>query len=259
MLKKKLFFMIAVLPAFLASPWVYSLDGREIMQQVRDVKTPAYTHALVRLDLIESNGSTESRVLEQWSRDKDGLTSSVMIFRSPASVKDTRFLQVQNRDRPDDKWIYLPGLRTTRRIAASEGGKSFMGTDASYDDMSTRELDEDTHELLSEKTVNGYECWEVKSTPKTASSSEYAYRVVYVDKKTLIPVKGLMYDKKGNLYKEMAVEEIKTIGAYNIPVSNLIKNVQTGHSTRMLITNIEVDKPVSDNVFTQNFLNTGRL
>ncbi len=237
----------------------FSLDGREIIQSVRDKKSPTYTHALVRMDLIESNGSTETRVVEQWGKEKDNLSSSVMIFRSPASVKDTRFLQVENKDRADDKWIYLPALRTTRRIAASEGSKSFMGTDASYDDMSTREVDEDTHELLSEKTVNTFDCWEIKSTPKAASSSEYSYRVVYIDKKTLVPVRSLMYDKKGNLYKEMTVEEIKNVSGYDIPITSLLKNVQTGHSTRMVITNIELDKPVSDNVFTQNFLNTGRI
>jgi hypothetical protein len=41
-------------------------------------------------------------------------------------------------------------------------------------------------------------------------------------------------------------------------VDNL-KNVQTGHSTKLSVTKIEIDKPLSDKLFTSNFLNTGRL
>ncbi|AEE16328.1 outer membrane lipoprotein-sorting protein [Treponema brennaborense] len=251
--------MLAACAALVMGAAVFALDGREIMQKVDDVAEPSYTHTLVKMDLIEANGTTESRVLEEWGRSKDGLASVVMIFKSPASVKDTRFLQIQNEGRDDDKWIYLPALRSTRRIASSEGSKSFMGTDATYDDMSSRDVDADTHTLLGDKSVNGYDCWEVKSEPKDTASSQYLYRVSCIDKATLLPVYTEMFDKKGNLVKVLTVEKIQNVGGYNIPMSNLLKNVQTGHSTRMAITNIEVDKAVPDKVFTQNFLNTGRL
>ncbi|ULQ60788.1 outer membrane lipoprotein-sorting protein [Brucepastera parasyntrophica] len=248
--------VMAAFPLFAGEAEV--TDGRAVIKKSHDAPSPSYTHTLVRMELIEQNGNTETRVVEEWGKEKDGLKSTVMVFRSPASVKDTRFLQIENKDRADDKWIYLPALRTTRRIAASEGSKPFMGTDASYDDMSSREVDDDSHELLSEKKANGYDCWEVRSTPKDPSSSEYSYRIVCIDKETLLPVYSQMFDKKGRLLKELTVENIRKVQEYNIPVSSLLKNIQSGHSTRMVITNIEVDKPVSDSVFTQNFLNTGR-
>lgn len=237
----------------------FSIDGRTVMQMADDVKEPQYSHTLVKMDLIEANGTTETRVVEEWGKNENNLSSVVIVFRSPASVKDTRFLQVQNEGRDDDKWIYLPALRNTRRIAASEGSKSFMGTDATYDDMSSRDVDDDTHELLEEKKVNGYDCYVVKSTPVNPDDSQYQYRITSIDKETLIPVFVQMYDKKGKLLKELTVEKIQNVGGYNTPMSNYLKNVQTGHATRMVITNIEVDKPVPDKVFTQNFLNTGRL
>ena len=249
----------AVLCAFAVSQAAFAIDGREVMQMVRDVKKPTYTHTLVQMDLIDKNGQTESRVIEEYSKSENGGSSVVIIFRSPASVRDTRFLQVQNKGRSDDQWIYLPALRNTRRIAASEGDKSFMGTDATYDDMGSRELDEDTHELIEEKNVNGYDCYVVKSTPVDPKSSQYMYRVVSVDKATLLPVFTQMYDKKGALLKELTVEQIRNVDGYDTPIVTTLKNVQTEHSTRITITNMEVDKPVPDKVFTQNFLSTGRI
>jgi len=236
----------------------FAEDGRSIMQKVLDVKEPDFTHSLVKMDLIEKGGATESRTVEEYGREKDGLESAVMIFRSPASVKDTRFLQVENKNAPDDKWIYLPSLRSTRRVASSEGSKSFMGTDATYDDLTTRTIDQDTHELLKEESKNGYDCYNIKSTPVDKSTSQYAYRITWIDKKTLLPIYTEMYDKNDKLVKKLTVEKIEQIQGYNIPTSDLLENVQTGHSTRLAITKIEVNKALPDRVFTQSFLNTGK-
>jgi outer membrane lipoprotein-sorting protein len=238
----------------------FAIDGREVMQNVYDLKKPKFSHSAVKMDLIDKGGAVESRQIEEWGKDEDGLTSMVMSFYTPASVKDTRFLQVENRDKDDDKWIYLPALRSTRRIASSDGEKSFMGTDATYDDMSTREVDQDNHELVAEKTVGAYECYVVKSVAKDAADSQYAYRLSYVDKKTWVPVQVEMFDKKGgDLLKVLKVEKLENVGGYWITMDTSMKNVKTGHSTRITIMKIEVDKALSPKLFTPAFLNTGRL
>ena len=38
-----------------------------------------------------------------------------------------------------------------------------------------------------------------------------------------------------------------------------MKNVQTGHSTRLIIQQLKLDSKVPESVFTQNFLNTGKI
>lgn len=241
---------------------LFAIDGKTVIQGTLDVKEPAYSHSLVRMDLIEKDGSTESRVVEEYGRNKDDLTDIVMIFKSPASVKDTRFLQKQNANTADDKWIYLPALKSTRRVASSEGSKSFMGTDATYDDMNTRNIDDDAHELIAEESKAAgnttYDCYKVKSTPVNASSSQYSFKMIWVDKKTMLPVYTEMYDKKGSLLKILTVESIQNVNGYDTPMVDFLQNVQTGHSTRLVITNIEVDKTIPDRVFTSNFLNTGK-
>lgn len=239
---------------------LFALDGKQIMENARDVKEPLFSHAAVKMDLIGKSGDVETRMVEEWGRDKNDLKTVVMVFHSPASVKDTRFLQAENKDRDDDKWIYLPALRSTRRIASSDGDKSFMGTDATYDDMSTREVDRDVHELTGEKTVGPWDCYVVKSASKDPSDSQYLFRVNYIDKKTWVPVMVEMYDKKGgDLLKVLTVEKLEEIKGYWIAMSALMKNVKSGHSTRISITKIEIDKPIDDRLFSTNFLNTGRL
>ena len=223
--------------------------GKEIMKRAEDKKSPSFTQSMVLMELKDKSGSTDTRQVVQYGKDDGKKTSVVMDFKGPSSVKDTRFLQITNDNAPDDKWIYLPALKSVRRVNSSEGSKSFMGTDATYDDLSSRKLEEDEHEFLREETYtvsNGtsYECNVVKNTP--------------IDKKTDCPVHSEMYDKNGKLIKTLDVLKIENINGYDVPMENILKNVQNGHSTSLKILKIAVDKPIPERVFTQQFLSTGK-
>ena len=73
-----------------------------------------------------------------------------------------------------------------------------------------------------------------------------------------------MYDKKGKLLKTLTLEKLEkktgeTGKVYDIPTQEYMKNVQTGHSTRLIILQLKLDSAVPESVFTQNFLNTGKI
>lgn len=237
---------------------LFATTGTEIMQKVLDNPEPEFSHSAVKMELIDASGETQTRLMEEWGKDENDLVSSVIIFRSPSTVKNTRFLQVQNEGSSDSKWIYLPALRTVRRIASSEGSKSFMGSDATYNDLETRDLDWDIHEYLGDKTINGYDCFMVKSTAKDSDDSQYSYRISYIDNNSYVPVRVEMFDKTENLYKVLDVNKLQQIDNYWIPMVNTMENVQSGHSTVLTILKIEVDTPLSDKIFTSSFLKTGR-
>jgi hypothetical protein len=232
--------------------------GDEIMQRTHDVAKPDYSRSQVQMVLTEKNGTTEQRNVMQYGCNKNGITKAVLVFLSPANIKDTRFLQIENKTSADDKWIYLPALKNTRRVNSSEGSKSFMGTDATYDDLSTRQMDEDTHEYIRDETKNGFSCSVVKNTPVDAKSSQYKYRMVWVDKKTDYPVYTELFDKNGDLVKTITVSRIDNIDGFNIPMDNLMVNVQTKHSTAIKILKVDVKTALPDRIFTQDFLNTGK-
>ncbi len=254
---------------------IFAQSAREIVDAALKIKKPSYNHSMVEMDLINKAGNVEEhRLIDELGRHNAETDTSdvVMNFKSSTnkSNQGIKFLQMENKGKDDDKWIYMPSLKTTRRVNSSEGSKSFTGTDASYDDMSTRELDDDLHELLGEENKNGYDCWKIKSTPtaETAGKAQYQYRIQWIDKKTKVPVYVEMYDKKdGTLVKVLTVDSIENIQGYTITTATTLKNVKSGHSTRIAAQknpkspngyNIILDKPIPDSVFTQNYLNTAK-
>ncbi len=268
-MRKRISVLVLTL-VLLMSVNVFAISGHDVMQQAHDRDTGDSMHALMGMDLIDSDGNTNPRTIEAWGvtydQEKD-LAQSVMEFKAPASVKGTRFLQVENDGRDDDKWIYLPALGRVRRIASSDGDSSFVGSDFTYDDMETREVDEDNHKLLREEKLGKYQCYVVESIPKDLEDAQYAKRISWVTKEHLIPVKVEMYSKKtGEVEKLLTVKQniAKVQGIWTI-FSTLMEDKESDHSTKLYIKRsssgapyIEYNKKINPARFTQRFLKTGR-
>lgn len=237
----------------------FALDGTEIAQAAHDVAESKTTHSLVAMTLVDKNGKEDARVVEEYGQKDGDLSKTIMMFKSPASIKNTRFLKSENEGSSDDKWIYFPALKRVRRIASSDGGSSFMGTDFTFDDMESRDVDRDTHELLREENVNGSDCYVVKGQAKDPSDSQYSYRVSYIRKDNFVPIKADLYDKAGDLEKVLEVNNLQQVSGYWTPIKATMTNVQTGHSTTIEVKNIEFDKGVNAKIFSQSFMKSGRI
>lgn len=250
--------IVVGLLAMTASP-LFAITGREVMEKADAVAEPKTSMSRVQMDLVNKNGNVESRIMQEYGRKPEDLKDVVIIFLSPASVKDTRFLQKDKEGGGSDKWIYMPSLRSTRRIAASEGDKSFMGSDATYDDLSDRELDDYEYELLAESETKGqWTTYKVECTPKPTTDSQYSKLITWIDHETYVPVYTEMYDKDGELLKELEVKDLQNINGYWTPMVDELRNVQTGHSTKLTIQQIKTDLNLPARIFTTNFLNTGK-
>lgn len=256
MKKRKYIFILMIM----ISVSLFAKTGKDIVREATDQNEADSTHSLINLKLVEKNGSTGERIIEMFGKKNSKDESmALIIFHSPASVKNTRFLSLENEGRSSDQWIYLPALKRVRRISASEGGKSFMGTDLTYDDMGTRDIDADTHTLKGEEKIDGRICYIVESIPKDPEDSQYSRRVSWIDKDRMIPLKTELYDKDGKLLKILTTGNIKNIQGHWTPMKTTMKNVQTGHYTVIEVKKMVYNEKLPDGIFTSRFLQTGRL
>ena len=258
-----------LLATFIAGSCIFAETATEIIAKSVSLDVPDFSETDMNLELFDKNGKlTESRNLKQYGKYTDELVSTVFNFLSPSTIKGTRFLQAEKKDKTDDKWIYLPSLRTVRRIAPAERQKSFVGLDFSYDDMTLRKVESDTHEMINENVTKKagdttYNCWQIKSTPVKKNDGGYSYRMQYIDKNTYLPVFTEYYDKEGKHLKDYTVRKIQIVtGAsgkkYYIRWINHMVNVQTGHSSICTLLKQTLDEPIADKYFTQNWLYTGK-
>ena len=237
--------------------------GNEIMNKVADFKKPAYSVTDVYMILTDKKGTQDSNGFREYGKEDGSKTYIVMDFKTGTN-KGTRFLQITDDNGPDEKHIYLPALKSVRRVNSSEGSKAFMGSDATYDDLTTRDVSEDEHQYIGEekmKVESGkeYDCYKIKEIPIDKKGTQYNYRMVWVDKETMYPIHTEMFDKNDKLVKVLEVLDIQKISGYDMPMENKLTNVQTGHSTTLKIAKVvALDKEIPARYFTQNFLTTGK-
>ncbi|MDR0706339.1 MAG: outer membrane lipoprotein-sorting protein [Treponema sp.] len=239
---------------------VNAQDAASIVDAARNRITSASMSTRSRMVITAKNGSTTERLIDQYSKDDaQGNTRAVIVFQRPANVAGTRFLTMDNASGGSDRWIYLPSLGKVRRIAASESGGSFMGTDFSYDDISSlsRDTSLDTHTLLREETVNGAACYVIQSVSKD-NSYQYSKTISWIDKSKLLLYKSELYDRRGALLKAMENSEYKDVQGRLTAMQTKVSTIAAGTSTTIYMEIVKYDDPIPEAVFTTAYLETGR-
>lgn len=243
-------------------PWTLGAQesAESIMQKVMDIQAADSSAMDIRLTLIDAKGEARERRIQTLTLTEGGLTNTITVFLSPASVKNTRFLTRERSDGTDDQWIFLPALGRVKRIAASEGGGSFMGSDFTYADMASTTYDtaEATHSLLGEEEVDGRAAFKLRSIPHTTTA--YVQTIIWVDKAHYLPLKVEFYEKDDQtVSKVLTTDDIASIDGRWTTKSVTMSTVATGHSTRIEILQAKYDIPMNSGYFTTTFLETGRL
>lgn len=242
-------------------PWLLAAEetGNSIMQKVMDTQAATSSAMDIRLTLIDSNGEARERRIQTLSITENGLTNTITVFLSPASVKNTRFLTRERSDGNDDQWIYLPALGRVKRIAASEGNGSFMGSDFTYADMASTTYDtqEADHTLSGDAVLLDRQAYIVQSVPRIVSP--YVKTITWVDKESFLPLRVEFYDKDtADPSKVLTTEEVALVDGRWLTRSITMRTLTNNHSTRIEILQAKYDIPMNSGYFTTTFLETGR-
>ena len=252
--------LLSVLSSVLLTS-LFAQTGREIMQNVMNSKKVNSSAMDIKMTLIDRDGETSTRRIQTLILNENDLTKIITLFMEPASVKNTRFLTIENSGRADDQWIYLPALRKVKRIAAGDKDGSFMGSDFSYSDMGTTgsSVDDSTQTVLREEKYNGRNCFVVESIPNAGTDNNYGKYITWVDKLSWLTLKVEFYSKDGRVHiKELNSENITQENGHWFAKKITMETLESGHKTLLDIRQIKYDIPLNPGYFTTIFLETGR-
>ncbi len=253
--------LTVVAVALMATSAVFAQTGRDIMLKADNRPEAKTSQSELTMTLVNKKGKQRVRKLKTYTMEVGNDEKTLMFFEYPGDVKGTGFL-TWNYDeigKDDDKWLYLPAMKKTRRISGSSAKKDyFMGTDFTYDDMGDRNIDEDTHKLLGEEAVNGHKCWKVESTSKDKRDI-FSKKIIWMRQDILIPEKVDFYDRMGKLHRQMVIEKVSKKKNYWVIDKMTMANVQTNHKTIIEFNKMELDIPMDEGKFTVQTLEKGRF
>lgn len=207
--------------------------------------------------VTEKSGKTRSLAFDAKSRrHAPPLGKSVITFSAPADVAGVKFLQIQNDGTDDERFLYTPEQKRSRRIAGSNRTESFMGTDFSYADLDGRDLRQSTSVLKGEESVGKFDCWHVAATPKN-SDAVYSRIELWVRKDNNVPLKQVMFDKKGSPVKTLLAREIQRHGGRWFISASKMTNNTTGRHTELTLDKIERREDIPEASFSVRAMEKG--
>ena len=177
----------------LLAGWVFALTGDELAEKIDQRKTPSDSKVDIIMTLKNKKGKTRSSSLRSITKD-DG-EKQIIWFLSPADDKGVAFLKIEHDDKDDEMRSWLPAFKKIRRISAKKRSDSFMGSDMSYEDMSSRQLDEYTFKIIGQEVYNSTSCYILESVPRVHIRTEYSQHITWGDTSLFLPLKEKSYDK----------------------------------------------------------------
>ncbi len=238
--------------------------GREIMEKYKEQELTNDESAEIHMKLIRSGGRVREREVRMISKTDEEENRKLLIrFLSPADVAGTGFLSIEYSDRDDDNWLYLPALRSVRRIASQDKTDSFVGTDFTYEDFDSEDLDAYDYTFVETETINDTETWKVEAIPTDPEKIEgtvYGKRELWVSKEHAVVVRAKHYDTDDVLIKELRSYDIRQVPGTETwrPYRMVMEDVESGNRTELELTDIEIDQGIPDDYFTQRYLQRGR-
>ncbi|MCP2619808.1 outer membrane lipoprotein-sorting protein [Candidatus Aminicenantes bacterium AC-334-K16] len=227
------------------------LSAQEILKMVdaRSVgeEAPSDLQAKMVMRIIDSRQNEKRRELRVWSKNRPGEDDwRVMKFLSPPDVRGVGFLVLAD----DQMYLYLPEFRRIRRIASHNKSERFMGSDFSYEDLSTGGFARFYQATLLDEDAT---TWHLELVLKAGADKPYPRVELWVDKETHLLHRFLLYDRSGEVWKE-AFQEVSRIGDYWVPVKTTMKDLKAHTKTILTMEEIQVNVGLEEGIFTQRFL-----
>jgi len=251
--------------AFAVSP--DESDPKTIMNAVESRETGDQQSARLQITIQDKAGRQRTRSLQSWMMDFEGGTKQLVLFESPADVRNAGLLSVDYDDgaKSDDQWLYLPSLSKTTRISSSDKSGSFMGTDLTYADMTKKDPNAYEYKMVQQDvTVDGERCWLIEARPLTEKEKKetgYLKTQVWVSKEKLMAVRVKAWVTAGKKMKYTKMGDIKNVDGTWITHKMVVQTKRGGETestSTIAFSNLKLNDPsVTAELFSERKLEQG--
>ena len=188
--------------------------------------------ATLSMTLKAKNGQEAVRELRYKSLETPGDgDKSLTLFDQPKDVEGTTLLTYAHKTVDDDIWLFLPALKRVKRIAGNNKSGPFMGSEFSFEDFGTQEVEKYTYKFLREDKLDGTECLVIERVP-VEKTSGYSRTEAWFDKAEYRLQKIDYYNKGGLFLKTLRASGYKKyLDQFWYPDRYEMVNHDTGRST----------------------------
>lgn len=183
---------------------------------------------------------------------------TLIVFNQPRDVKGTALLTFSHKIGDDDQWMFLPALKRVKRIASRNKSGPFMGSEFSFEDLSSQEVEKYTYKYIKDEILDGQDMFVIERYPVDKNSG-YSRQLAWLDKAEYRTYKVEFYDRKKSLLKTLVFRGYQQyLDQYWRATEMFMENHQTGKSTLLGWKDYQFRTGLQESDFTRNSLKRAR-
>ena len=209
---------------------------------------------IAQMKIIEADGSSKNRDMHIWRMSPNKKEHSLMVrMQSPADLKGTALLAILKDDQ-EDKWIYLPSSKQTRRLTGDKQQGGLLGSEINTEDFEFNHERSVNSKLAKTIEVSGKKYYVVE-IDVNQTSPNYSKILSYVSATDYLPIKSECFDKKGQILKVIDFSDYKKTSQNKWrPGKIKVKNMQNKRSTEITMDQIKLNQNLKASKFTAKAL-----
>jgi Outer membrane lipoprotein-sorting protein len=180
-------------------------------------------------------------------------------FTYPNDIKGTAFLVWEHPEGEDERFLYLPALGRTRRIAGAETQDSFVGSDFTYEDISGREVDDYTYAMVEQDATwtapdgRRVPAWRIESRAKK-TQVRFPRVVSTIRKDNFVVVHADIHNRRDERQKIYEVRHLEVIQSIWTVSDIVMTNTAEQTHTELLVKSARYNSGLTETDFSRREL-----
>ncbi len=240
------------------------VDAGRILRAARDREPSLKVSARIRMTIRRPGEAPRHRTMRSWASRFAGGARTLIIFESPANLRNMGLLTVDyfGTSRADEQWLYMPALGRTSRISSAVRAGSFAGSDFSFADFTLPDPERYEARLVdADATVGDESAWHIAITPRDAATRRetgYERAELWIGKRSLLALRSKAYAARGGATKYIQAAGLRQIEGVWIPQRLVARTVRAGELVSETVLE-QLDISVNDASFDESLFTPSRL
>jgi hypothetical protein len=189
------------------------------------------------------------------TKQLDGRMHSLVVFLAPEDERGTKLLTIENPERTDDHFLYLPFLGRVKRIYGGRRQEPFLGTDFTLEDMERLHASDFDATLVRVERIEGHDYHVVSARP--LGESGYARSEYVVGRRDCQIIEIRHFKRDSQLpFKIVSTprSRMRPVRGVLMPTWAVARDVESKRETQMRFSEIRVGHDLAARYFEPSIL-----
>ncbi|MBK7259247.1 MAG: outer membrane lipoprotein-sorting protein [Ignavibacteriae bacterium] len=227
------------------APALHAQTAKEIVARSNDLMRGSSSYAEVTMTIVKPEWS-RTVAMKIWSVEPD---YAMVYVTAPARDKGSVTLKRKN-----EVWNWLPSVQRVIKLPPSMMLQSWMGSDFTNDDLVRQSsiIDDYTHTLLGEETIEGRTSWKVSLVPRADAGVVWGKVIMWISKVDYLQLRTDFYDEDGEQVRTFTGSMIRKFGDRTLPAHfEMVPVHEPGKKTVLHYNELRFDKGYEPSFFSE--------